>query len=85
MCCLMAPSCTSTWGLSWGPGIGVWPVRPDPPGWVVVRGSPPVARSSSLTAQVLIALGPERLAELLLDLADSDPAIKRRIINREQD
>ncbi|MFZ9754234.1 MAG: DUF6880 family protein [Cyanobium sp.] len=36
-------------------------------------------RSSSLNAQVLIALGPERLAELLLELAGSDPAIKRRI------
>ncbi|MFO0119831.1 MAG: DUF6880 family protein, partial [Cyanobium sp.] len=33
-------------------------------------------RSSSLNAQALIALGPERLAELLLELAGSDPAIK---------
>ena len=53
-----------SWGLFWVPGDRVWPVRTDRPGWIVVRGSPPVARSSSLTAQVLIALGPERLAEL---------------------
>jgi hypothetical protein len=67
------------WGLFWDPGDRVWPLRPDPPGWIVVRGSPPVPRSSSLNAQVLTALGPERLAELLLELAGSDPAIKRRI------
>lgn len=68
------------WGLSpGGAGDRAWPLRPDPPGWVVVRGSPPVPRSSSLTTQVLIALGPERLAKLLLELAGSDPAIKRRI------
>ena len=62
-----------------GTGDRAWPLHPDRPGWVVVRGSPPVPRSSSLNAQVLIALGPERLAELLLELAGSDPAIKRRI------
>jgi hypothetical protein len=67
------------WGLFRDPGDRVWPLRPDPPGWIVVRGSPPVPRSTSLNAQVLIALGPERLAELLLELAGSDPAIKRRI------
>jgi hypothetical protein len=38
-----------------------------------------VPRSAALTSQALIALGPERLAELLLELAGSDPAIKRRI------
>jgi hypothetical protein len=38
-----------------------------------------VPRSPALTSQTLIALGPERLAELLLELAGSDPAIKRRI------
>ena len=32
-----------------------------------------------MTSQTLIALGPECLAELLLELAGSDPAIKRRI------
>ena len=36
-------------------------------------------RSPALTNQTLIALGPECLAELLLELAGSDPAIKRRI------
>ena len=36
-------------------------------------------RSPALTSQALIAPGPERLAELLLELAGSDPAIKRRI------
>ena len=36
-------------------------------------------RSAALTSQALIGLGPERLAELLLELAGSDPAIKRRI------
>ena len=43
------------------------------------RGSLPVPRSSALNTQTLIALGPECLAELLLELAGSDPAIKRRI------
>lgn len=43
------------------------------------RGSLPVPRSSALNTQTLIALGPEHLAELLLELAGSDPAIKRRI------
>lgn len=41
--------------------------------------APLVPRSPALKTQALIALGPERLAELLLELADSDPAIKRRI------
>ncbi|MBC1261593.1 hypothetical protein FQK07_10025 [Synechococcus sp. BSF8S] len=36
-------------------------------------------RSSALDAKTLLALGPERLAELLLELAASDPAIKRQI------
>jgi hypothetical protein len=45
----------------------------------VFRGSLPVPRSSALNTQTLIALGPECLAELLLELAGSDPAIKRRI------
>lgn len=36
-------------------------------------------RSSALNPKVLLALGPERLAELLLELAEGDPAIKRRI------
>ena len=35
--------------------------------------------SSALNTQILIALGPERLADLLLELADLKPAIKRRI------
>lgn len=43
------------------------------------RGSLPVPRSPALTSQALIALGPECLEELLLELAGSDPAIKRRI------
>ena len=34
-----------SWGLFWDPGDLVWPVRPDPPGWIVVRGSPPMPRS----------------------------------------
>jgi len=38
-----------------------------------------VPRSPALTSQTLIALGPDCLAELLLELAGSDPAIKRRI------
>lgn len=41
--------------------------------------APLVPRSPALKTQALIALGPERLAELLLELAGSDPAIKRRI------
>ena len=41
--------------------------------------APLVPRSPALTSQALIAPGPERLAELLLELAGSDPAIKRRI------
>ena len=53
--------------------------RPNRPGWGVFRGSLPVPRSSALNTQTLIALGPECLAELLLELAGSDPAIKRRI------
>jgi len=42
-------------------------------------GSLPVPPSPAQNPQTLIALGPERLAELLLELAGSDPAIKRRI------
>ena len=41
--------------------------------------APLVPRSAALTSQALIGLGPERLAELLLELAGSDPALKRRI------
>ncbi|MFQ6539438.1 MULTISPECIES: DUF6880 family protein [Aphanothece] len=36
-------------------------------------------RSSALDAKALLALGPERLTELLLELAASDPAIKRQL------
>jgi hypothetical protein len=38
-----------------------------------------VPRSPALTSQTRIALGHERLAELLLELAGSDPGINRRI------
>ena len=47
---------------------------PDHPGV-----SPLILRSSALDAKALLALGPERLTELLLELAASDPAIKRQI------
>jgi len=43
------------------------------------RGSLPAPRSSTLNTQALITLGPELLAELLLELAGSNPVIKRRI------
>ena len=36
-------------------------------------------RASALNAKVLLALGPERLVELLLELAEGDPAIKRQL------
>lgn len=36
-------------------------------------------RSSALDAKALLALGPERLTELLLELAARDPAIKRQL------
>jgi hypothetical protein len=36
-------------------------------------------RTPSLNAKVLLALGPERLVELLLELAEGDPAIKRQL------
>lgn len=41
--------------------------------------APLLPRSAALTSQALIGLGPERLAELLLELAGSDPALKRSI------
>ena len=36
-----------------------------------------MARRAALDRQTLIALGPERLTDLLLDLANADPALKR--------
>ena len=42
-------------------------------------GSLLVSRSSTRKVQALIALGNELLAEMLLEPADSDPAIKGRI------
>ena len=47
---------------------------PDHPGV-----SPLMPRTSALDAQALLALGAERLTELLLELAASDPAIKRQL------
>jgi len=38
-----------------------------------------MARRAALDRQTLIALGPERLADLLLDLANADPALKRQL------
>ena len=71
--------------VSGGAGDRTWhhrSERPNRPGSGVFRGSLPVPRSSALNTQTLIALGPECLAELLLELAGSDPAIKRRIRSR---
>ena len=68
--------------VSGGAGDRTWHHRSERPnrrGSGVFRGSLPVPRSSALNTQTLIALGPECLAELLLELAGSDPAIKRRI------
>ena len=39
----------------------------------------PLPRASALNAKVLLGLGPERLVELLLELAEGDPAIKRQL------
>lgn len=36
-------------------------------------------RRAALDRQSLIALGPERLADLLLELASNDPALKRQL------
>jgi hypothetical protein len=36
-------------------------------------------RSPTLNAKMLLALGPERLVELLLELAEGDPAIRRQL------
>ena len=66
------------WVLGIASGLAVPLVQISQAG-AAFRGSLPVPRSPALTSQTLIALGPECLAELLLELAGSDPAIKRRI------
>ena len=83
MGCLMATGHAAA-GSCRGPCYGVLAITPSLAVQIGHAGSSflgflPVPRSSTRKVQALIALGNELLAEMLLEQAGSDPAIKGRI------